>query len=52
MLLAEIVGVVIAGAALATLATVATVWIAGPAERLLIVIRLSEGFDATIQHLS
>lgn len=37
VLLTEIVGVVIAGAALATLATVATVWLAGPAERLLIV---------------
>ena len=36
ILLAEIVGVVIAGAAVATLATIATVWIAGPAERLLI----------------
>lgn len=36
VLLAEIVGVAIAGAALAGLATLATVWIAGPAERLLI----------------
>ena len=36
VLLAEMVGVVIAGAALATFATIATVWIAGPAERLLI----------------
>ena len=36
VLLAEIVGVVIAGAALAALATLATIWIAGPAERFLI----------------
>lgn len=36
ILLAEIVAVVIAGAALAALATFATVWVAGPAERLLI----------------
>jgi putative ABC transport system permease protein len=36
VLLAEIVGVVIAGVSLAALATLVTVWIAGPAERLLI----------------
>jgi putative ABC transport system permease protein len=36
VLLAEIVGIVMAGAGLAALATLATVWIAGPAERFLI----------------
>ena len=36
VLLAEVVGVVIAGAGLAALATLATIWIAGPAERFLI----------------